>query len=597
MGRLNPIPTNPKSAMNKQEAIRNAARAVKAHGLSLPSELDKQIAGLENPQYRVAVVGEYQVGKSTLINRVFLGDKPILSEGDGFCNTAVATDVEYGPNAKMEIFDWTDSHQENEVLVKTVDNPTECDVKDATVATETETRAELAKKRARVRIQAPIEALRGFTVIDTPGLDDPEEEILLNTTWRVIPSADVALLVVDCKRLPESTDDKPVRGKVPGRVMDLLRKKIMGENGIARLMVLVSCKPSDGFQAKQRAKALSDIKAQLANIGRENIPVELYCFDSAVTDIMSDVSEIRLKIRTFLTENALPGREEKVANLVRAEIEKDLVEVAAKLKTVGTSEADRAALVAKVEAEVAHFKEKAELAFERFQADVQALDDDLMHDVDNAVEIVFAKFLDELKAQDSIDGMKRVLDKAEATIKDGLQNRISIIASKLKDEISDLVKQYGKNMEDVRRRWNVFLSDEFQIQKPFVAKIPTTVWTALEIVLLNIILPLGWITAIVAHLCGKSFFNPVAFGAKILIVQQVEKGLEESKLEVRHQIMNQVSMATHSTFDAIKNGMEEFNHAQVEAIRSALAAEPADSGDRAALESAKADLESALAAL
>ena len=583
--------------MSKQEAIRNAVRAVKAHGLSLPADLDKQIAGLENPQYRVAVVGEYQVGKSTLINRVFFGDKPMLSEGDGFQNTAVATDVEYGPTAKMEVFDWTDSHQSKEVLVKTVDNPTNDDVENATVATATETRAELAKKRARVRIQAPLDALRGFTVVDTPGLDDPEEEILLNTTWRVIPSADVALLVVDCKRLPESTDDKPVRGKVPGRVMDLLQKKIMGENGIARLMVLVSCKPSHGFHAKQRAKALSDIKAQLRNIGREDIPVEMYCFDNTVEDIWNNARDLQQLIKKFLDKNALPGRQEKVANLVRAEIDKDIVEVAARLKTAGASDAERTALAAKVEAEVARFKEKAERAFERFQADVQSLDDDLMHDVDEAVETVFAKFLGELKSKDTIDDMKAVLDNAETILKSGLMDKISVIQLKLRSEITELINQYGKDMEDVRRRWNVFLSDDFKIEKPFVAKIPTIIWTTLEIVLLNLVLPLGWITAIVAHLAGKGIFNPVAYGAKHLIVQQVEKALEESKPDVRHQIMEQVSAATHSTFDSIKSGMEDSNKEQVERIRDALKAEPADSGDRAALEGAKADLEAALAAL
>ena len=583
--------------MSKQEAIRNAASAVKAHGLTLPADLEKQIAGLENPQYRVAVVGEYQVGKSTLINRVFLGDKPLLSEGDGFQNTAVATDVEYGPTAKMEVFDWTDSHQAEEVLVKTIDNPTNGDVEDATVATATETRAELAKKRARVRIQVPNDSLSGFTVIDTPGLNDPEEEILLNTTWRVIPSSDVALLVVDCKRLPESTDDKPVSGKVPGRVMDLLRKKIMGENGIARLMVLVSCKPSDGFHAKQRAEALSAIKAQLRNIGREDIPVEMYCFNDAVEDIWNNARDLQQLIKKFLDKNTKPGREEKVANLLRAEIEKDLVEVAAKLKTVGTSEADRAALAAKVDAEVAKFKEKAERAFERFQSDVQALDDDLMHDVDEAVETVFAKFLGELKSKDTIGDMKAVLGNAETILKSGLMDKISVIQLKLRSEITELINQYGKDMEDVRRRWNIFLSDDFKIEKPFVAKIPDIVWTTLEILLLNLVLPLGWITAIVAHLAGKDIFNPVAYGGKILIVQQVAKKLEESKPDVRHQIMEQVSAATHSTFDSIKSGMEDSNKAQVEAIRSALAAEPADSGDRAALESAKAALESALAAL
>lgn len=36
--------TTRENAMNKQEAIRNTARAVTAHGLTLPADLDKQIA-------------------------------------------------------------------------------------------------------------------------------------------------------------------------------------------------------------------------------------------------------------------------------------------------------------------------------------------------------------------------------------------------------------------------------------------------------------------------------------------------------------------------------------------------------------------------
>ena len=108
---------------NKQDAIRNAARTVKSHGLPLPAQLDKHISELENPQYRVAVVGEYQVGKSTLINKVFLGDKPLLTEGHGLCTTAVATDIEYGSDPKLEIFEWADAAHEKESLVKTVANP------------------------------------------------------------------------------------------------------------------------------------------------------------------------------------------------------------------------------------------------------------------------------------------------------------------------------------------------------------------------------------------------------------------------------------------------------------------------------------------
>ncbi len=571
----------------KQDAIRNAARAVKAHGFALPADLDKQIADLENPQYRVAVVGEYQVGKSTLINHVFLGDKPLLTEGRGLCTTAVATDIEYGPAPELEVFEWANKAQTSEVLTKTVEAPSADDVDAATVSSAMDTRADLAKKVARVCVKVPNESLQGFTVIDTPGLDDPNQELLDNTTWRIIPSADVALLIV--------RGDKTLGD----RELGLLRKEIMGKNGISRLMVLVSFNPRKMDQdQEERAAILATIKAQLANIGRENIPVEMYCFDPSIEDIMSDVSEIRMTIRQFLADNALPGREEKVANLLRAKIEENLVEVAAKLKTAGASRADRAALAAKVEAEVARFKERAERAFERFQDEIKSLDEDAMHEVDLAVEAVFDKFLADLAGQPTVGDMKNVLAKAETTLKSDLQDKISIIGLKLKSEINRLVSRYGKDMEDAGSSWNVFLSEELDIKTGMVAKIPTLVYDAINIVALNLILPFGgWVIPIVSHIIGKQFLNPTTWGAKKLIVSQVKNGLEETKPEVRTQIMQQINEGIQKTFADVKAAMEASNKAQVEAIRSVLAAEPAEAEDRAVLESAKADFEAALATL
>ncbi len=573
--------------MSKQEAIRNAASAVKAHGLTLPADLEKQIAGLENPQYRVAVVGEYQVGKSTLINRVFLGDKPLLSEGRGLCTTAVATDIEYGQDSKLEIFDWADAACSAETLVKTVTNPTADDVNAATVSSAMDTRADLAKKVSRVCIQVPNDALKGFTVIDTPGLDDPNQELLDNTTWRIIPRADVALLVV--------RGDKALGD----RELGLLRKEIMGRNGISRLIILASFNPRKMDQDQEERKAILDtIKAQLTNIGRDNIPVEMYCFDSAVEDIMSDVSEIRMTIRQFLVDNALPGREEKVANLVRAEIEKDLVEVAAKLKTAGASDAERAALAGKVEAEVAKFKDRADRAFDRFQDEIKSLKDDVAHEVDLAVEAVFDKFLADLAGQPTVNAMKNVLANAETTLKSDLQDKISIIGLKLKSDINNVVARYGKDMEDAGGSWNVFLSEELDIKTGMVAKIPTLAYDVINVIALNLILPVGgFIIPIIAHIIGKQFFNPTTWGVKKLIVSQVKNGLEETKPEVHSQIMSQIDVGIQKTFDSVKAAMEASNKAQVEAIRSALSAESAPTGDRAALESAKADFETALATL
>lgn len=569
----------------RQDAIRNAAQTVKAHGISIPADLDKQIADIENPKYRVAVVGDFQVGKSTLINKVFYGDKPLLSKGHGTPTTAVATDSEYGSDAKLEVFDWANPERTVETLVKTVPNPTENDVKAATVATATESRAELAKKRARVRIQVPNEALKGYTVIDTPGLDDPEQELLFNTTWRIIPGADIALLVVEGDRM------------LGDRQLNLLRKEIMGRNGISRLMVLASYKPRSDKDADERKVILDTIKATLSNIGRDNIPVEMYCFDLSIDDILNSSDRILLKISSFLEQNALAGREEKIATLLRAEIEKDIVEVAAKLTTMGKSEVERAAIAAKVEAEVAKFKEKAERAFERFQDEVKALDDDTMHDVDLAVDAVFDKFYAELAEKETVDAMKKVLERANTTLKSDLQDKVSIIALKLKSEIGRLVDRYGKDMEECQKSWNVFVSDEFEIEKPIAAKIPVIVLKIIEVLLLDVILPGGWIVATIAKLLAGDAFSPATWGAKKLILSQVKKALEEAKPDVRAQIMQQVDAGIRKTFDDVKVAMEASNKAQVEAIRAVLSAPPAGSGDRAMLESAKSDLEAVLETL
>ncbi len=571
--------------MSKKEAIRNAVSAVTAHGISLPADIEKQIASLDDPQYHVAVVGDYQVGKSTLINRVFLGDKPLLTEGHGLCTTAVATDLEYGPSPKLEVYEWSDESRTAENLVKTVDDPAADDVDDATVSSSMDTRADLAKKIARVLVQVPNDALKGFTVTDTPGLNDSNKELLDNTTWRIIPSADLAILVVEGDR------------ELGDRQLNLLRKEIMGRNGIARIMILISYKPRFGYDAKLRRKVLDDIQAQLVKIGRDNITVEMYCFDSSIEDVMSDISEIRLTIRQFLTDNALPGREEKIANLLRIELAKDIVEIAAKLKTAGASEAERAALAAKVDAEVARFKEQAELAFEGFRNEVKSLGDDMKHEVDLAVEAVFDRFLADLASQSTVDAMKTLLENAGKTLKSDLQDKISIIGLKLKSDINSIVARYGKDMEDAGRRWNVFLSDELNVKTGIVAKIPTIVYDVINVIALNIILPGGWIIAIIANLLGKKVFNPTTWVAKKIIVSQVKRGLEEAKPEVRTQIMQQIDEGIQKTFADVKVAMEAFNKAQVEAIRSVLAAEPTGSGDRAALESAKVDLEKVIETL
>lgn len=212
--------------MSKRNAIQNAVSVLNKNAVALPEKLRADIEALDNPEFRVAVVGKYQVGKSTLVNRVFLGDAPLLLEGSGVCTTAVATEVAYGPDSKLVVYKWADGEKTKVGIDRTIDNPTKDDIRDVTVANTGESRAALAGRLPKVRVLTPNEHLKGYTIVDTPGIDDPDPSLLVNTTYRVIPEADLAIVVAGCSQLDEVE-------------MTLIRRDLVND-GISRLMVLLS---------------------------------------------------------------------------------------------------------------------------------------------------------------------------------------------------------------------------------------------------------------------------------------------------------------------------------------------------------------------
>lgn len=85
---------------------------VNSLGYKLSDKATVQVNNLENPKYDITVVGKYQVGKSTLIKKVFLSDNPILIEGQGLCTTSFAINIMYGDAEKLEIYKWGDKNEE-----------------------------------------------------------------------------------------------------------------------------------------------------------------------------------------------------------------------------------------------------------------------------------------------------------------------------------------------------------------------------------------------------------------------------------------------------------------------------------------------------
>lgn len=268
----------PRTMSTVASTIQQAAQFLRQNRFPVSPRLEQELAGLENPCYRIAVVGKYQVGKSTLINRVFIRDEVLLKEGEGLPTTAVTTEVTYGERKLLEVLNWEtesvtspDGSQSAEIRTggiiagDVIDEPTPADLARFTTA-DPAARLNLTERIAGVRLSWPCASLRRFTLLDTPGVDDPDRVLLANTTYRIIPQADAAILVVAPRML-----DAPE--------LQFLQSHVFAA-GLTRLMVFVSYNPGAySLSAEGRSDLLRTIRAQLAQIGRAYVPVRLICYD------------------------------------------------------------------------------------------------------------------------------------------------------------------------------------------------------------------------------------------------------------------------------------------------------------------------------
>jgi hypothetical protein len=138
--------------------------------------LDALDERLRSRRLLVAVVGEHNRGKSTLVNSLI--GEAWLPMGQS-APTLPPVYVYGGAREHVEI-------------VYADGNTVEC------------TRSELlslhaddAESVSHARVAIPSDDLRGLTLVDTPGLNDPDTARLAQTVYGLLPQSDLALLVLD----------------------------------------------------------------------------------------------------------------------------------------------------------------------------------------------------------------------------------------------------------------------------------------------------------------------------------------------------------------------------------------------------------------
>ena len=282
--------------MNRQkENLKAVAGEMSKLGMEIPRDVELAIEELENPVYKVAVVGKFQTGKSHLINEAFLNQSLLLKEGNGLCTTAISTEIAFGATPRL-VIDYKD-----DAPTKIIENPNAEDIQSFTGADDETARIELAANVKNVRLEWPCESLKHFTLIDTAGIDDPNRELLRATTYRTIPDSDAAVMVVSARALSAVE-------------LNFLRQSIFS-CGLGHVMIVVSYRPeTDSLSEEGRDKILETIRGQLTEIGMGDIPVRMVCYDQEITGNAVNTPEgIREMLCGFAESASGKNRVSKIA--------------------------------------------------------------------------------------------------------------------------------------------------------------------------------------------------------------------------------------------------------------------------------------------
>ena len=74
--------------MNSYREVTSNIEKMRELGIEPDNGVMEAFREIRTPHYKVAFIGKFQVGKSHIINKVFLNDENLLAEGVGLCKTA-----------------------------------------------------------------------------------------------------------------------------------------------------------------------------------------------------------------------------------------------------------------------------------------------------------------------------------------------------------------------------------------------------------------------------------------------------------------------------------------------------------------------------
>ncbi|MCW2311319.1 dynamin family protein [Rhodoferax antarcticus] len=539
----------------------------------------QNLARLKHPIYRIAFVGRFQVGKSTLINRTFIKDATLLTSGEGLPTTAVATELKYGEAPLMEVFTWNTAAEgipaanKLEVSSKVIERPTAADLARETANEDPTARTELSRKLARVVLEWPNESLKRYTLLDTPGIDDPDEVLLSNTTYRLLPECDLAVLLVPAAQLSKTE-------------IDFLRQKLF-DQGFTRLLVLVSHHAdTQPRSATVLSRIMEAIRGQLDSIGRSKVPVQMFCYDeTADGNMLKTPEQIEAAVVRFADEQAGPARIEKAVHLALAELHSASSNLQADIDASGKSAEERAAMLVKVRQEVETLTRRHDQIAASLNLRLRGAGDAYIADIAQGLKDVNKAFVDGFKAEgldsgDAYDVATKHVRGAELFLQPKIQNAFAQAETNFQSALQSAIAVYTSDVsldQDLALPATVTLGERSFLMRT-LTQIPGYLVTIGDYVVVNGPLPGGPIPGLILRmLLGKMFENSKIMPADLLRKWLIEKSKGEISAAlavVQDHATTLVRANLQQVETQIKSGFNDLMAAEIKPLERVLQQPP-----------------------
>lgn len=533
--------------MQKFEApIKNLEGKLAEFGSTLKVDREKLFT---EPEYFVTVVGEFSSGKSSILNSLFFGGKETIPTGI-LPETCLINEIRYGDSDKAAI----------------VSNGVERDIEVSAIS-EVSKKEAIGQKNSMVKMECMDDLLSDKVVfVDTPGVESVNESHT-DITFGYLPKSQFVLFVVDA-----------TTGAITKSGIDFIKNKVFT---VTQNNMFILLNKADLMTATDGEKVRARIISDLANTG---IKPERVCLVSGLKG--TGIAELKATLKRELDAKRTEYYKNYTQNLIANFADLAVAELKLKLANIGKDAGTLAADKAAMEKEIKAVFEK----YEQLDADLNSKIRVLFSSYDTKITKDLAKIaqkicavvketpLSDIKGDDINEGIQVALKRY---VENDLQPAFY-------SDIQNLLKEISTNVESLMGDFCTGISHDFWAP----GKLLNGVLFVLENIVYNIILPGGWIIALIFQSIGRKFIQLTGFmekPVKSLICDNIKKAFDEEMIPA---FVDNFDAKQNEISLALVSGIEDAVNAQRAMIENSYSEKNIEA--LKARDNAKASIESAI---